>query len=80
MNKPGWSENNEPIDLASIQVGDELFEVAVLIAGQRDRGIGGDSDGLADIAERLVDGERESGDRFILIKAGDDGALAVARP
>ncbi len=71
-------QDDEPVNLAGIEVGDEFLEVTVLIAGQGDRGIGRDGDGFADVTECLIDVERKSGDRFILIKTGNDSALAVA--
>src|SRR3569833_82504 len=70
-------KDHEPINSARVEIGDEALEISHLIGWNRNCGLGGDGDCLADVSESLIDGERESGDRFVLIETGNDSTLAA---
>ena len=69
-------EDDEPIHLAGVEIGDERLDARKLIGGHRAGCLARNQSRLADVAQSCVNGKGEFGDGRILIDAGDDDALA----
>src|ERR1700751_5876314 len=69
-------ENDQPVHLAAVHVGDERFEFVTLNRGHGVDGFGVD-DGLADVAERTIDGDGSQMNAGRLLFAWNDAELST---
>ena len=69
-------ENHQPIDFAGIEIGNQGLDSSDLVRGQRIDCVSTRRNRFAHIAQHIIDGQRQSCDRWILIEAGNHCAFA----